>query len=772
MRPPLAVMRHRPLLLAATLWWVSVCPAWPQTPEPAALPPEAVSVLAVEPPPPLPPATIARDAEGRATVRAIRLAQPLAIDGRLDEAVYASVPPISDFIQMEPNGGEPATERTEVWILFDNANVYVSMRAWESQPDRLIATEMRRDSNNIRQGDSVAFGLDTSYDRRNAFQFEVNALGARTDGQSTNERQYSADWNPVWNVRASRFEGGWSVEAALPFKSLRYRAGRAQIWGFQARRTNKWKNEISYLTRVPPSFGIGRGSFAASLYATLVGLEAPETNRLVEIKPYAVADLTTDRIAADPFANRVDGDVGADAKVGLTENLTADFTYNTDFAQVEADEQQVNLTRFSLFFPEKRDFFLENLGTFTFGNVFPGGAATGGDSGDAPILFYSRRIGLDLGQQIPILGGGRMTGRAGPYTIGALNIQTRELGPVPATNFSVLRLKRDVLQRSAVGVLATARSAAQNGPGANAVFGLDGTFQFFDNLAINTYWAATRTEGLEGDDMSFRAQLDYAGDRYGAQVEALSIGDNFNPEVGFLRRDDIDKRFVQLRFSPRPRNARVVRKLSWIGAWNYIEDGAGRVATRTTDGEFAIELQNSDRFSLGVNDAYELLVRPFPIAPPVVIPVGGYAFTTGRVGYAFGQQRPWSGNLLVEAGSFYDGERTTVAFSRGRLNLSARFSVEPSVSINRVRLPYGSFVTSVAGARLTYTMTPRMFVSGLVQYNSASNLASANVRFRWEYHPGSELFVVWNEERDSRSAGVPDLQNRALILKITRLIRF
>jgi hypothetical protein len=771
MNPPQSVTLRRLHLLSVALWCVAVCPVWSQTRTPATLAPEA-STLVVIPPPPEPPATIARDAEGRATVRASRLSHPIAIDGRLDEAVYASVPPMSDFIQMEPDGGQPATERTEVWVLFDNANVYVSMRAWESHPDRMIATEMRRDSNNIRQGDSLAFGLDTSYDRRNAFQFEVNALGARTDGQSTNERQYSADWNPVWNVRAGRFEGGWSIEAALPFKSLRYRAGRAQIWGFQARRTNKWKNEISFLTRVPPAFGIGRGSFAASLFATLVGLEAPETSRLVEIKPFAVGELTTDRIAADPFANRLDADVGADAKVGLTENLTADFTYNTDFAQVEVDQQQVNLTRFNLFFPEKRDFFLENLGTFTFGNVFPGGAATGGDSGDAPILFYSRRIGLNLGQEIPILGGGRMTGRAGLYTIGLLSIQTREFGQTPGTNFSVMRLKRDVLRRSSVGVLATTRSAAQNGPGTNAVFGLDGTFQFFTNLAINTYWAATRTEGLEGDDTSFRAQLDYAGDRYGAQVEALAIGDNFNPEVGFLRRDDIDKRFVQLRFSPRPRNARIVRKLSWIGAWTYIEDGAGRVATRTTDGEFALEFQNSDRFSVGINDAYELLVRPFPISPPVVIPVGGYGFTTGRVAYAFGQQRPWSGNLLIEAGSFYDGERTTVGVSRGRLNLSPRFSVEPSVSVNRVHLPYGSFVTSVASSRLTYTMTPRMFVSGLVQYNSASNLVSANVRFRWEYQPGSELFVVWNEERDSQSAGVPDLQNRALILKITRLIRF
>ncbi|MEZ5284821.1 MAG: carbohydrate binding family 9 domain-containing protein [Vicinamibacterales bacterium] len=209
---------------------------------------------------------------------------------------------------MEPAAGQPATERTEIWLFFDDATVYVAMRAWESEPSRVIATEMRRDSGNIRQGDSIAFGFDTSYDRRNAFQFEVNALGARTDGQSTNERQYNGDWNPVWNVRATRFADGWSVEAALPFKSLRYRSGREQVWGFQARRISKWKNEISFLTRVPPSFGMGRGSFAASLFATVVGIEAPPSSRILEIKPSVVADVTTDRLRVRRSPNRADAD--------------------------------------------------------------------------------------------------------------------------------------------------------------------------------------------------------------------------------------------------------------------------------------------------------------------------------------------------------------------------------------------------------------------------------------------------------------------------------
>jgi hypothetical protein len=728
--------------------------------------------VVVEPPPPTAPATITRDAEGRATVRAVRADAPLDIDGQLDEAVYRDVPSISGFIQMEPAGGQPASERTEVWVLFDATNVYVAMRAWESAPERQIATEMRRDSNNIRQGDSVAFSLDPSYDRRSAYQFEMNALGARTDGQSTNERQYSADWNPIWTVRAGRFDGGWSIEAALPFKSIRYRAGRPQVWGFQARRTNKWKNEIAYLTRVPPAFGIGRGSFAASLFATLVDLEVPQASRLVELKPYVVGDLTTDRTRTPPVRNNPDATAGLDAKIGVTEKMTADFTFNTDFAQVEADEQQVNLTRFNLQFPEKREFFLENLGTFTFGNVFPGGAAAGGDTGDSPILFYSRRIGLNQGQEVPIGGGGRLTGRVGRYTIGLIDIQTRRAGTSAGTNFSVMRIKRDILRRSSVGVIATNRSAVQVGRGSNQVYGVDGTFQFFSNLAVNAYWATTRTTDLRGDDSSYRAQVDYAGDRYGAQVDVLAIGDNFNPDVGFLRRDDIVKRFASLRFSPRSRRFPAVRKFSWIGAFTYIEDGAGRVATRTTDGEFAIELQNSDRLSVGINAAYELLVRPFAVVPSVRIPVGGYGFTTGRFGYAFGQQRPWSGNLLVERGSFYDGERTSVAVSRGRLNLTPRLAVEPSLSVNRVELPAGDFTTSVLATRTTYTVTPQMFVSGLLQYNSTSRLVSANVRFRWEYRPGSELFVVLNEERDGRVAGVPDLQNRAVIVKVNRFLRF
>ena len=288
------------------------------------------------PAPPVPPAVISRDAAGRATVRAVRLTTPLRIDGQLDEGVYQSVPSLSGFIQTEPVSGVSPTEQTEVWVFFDRDQVYVSVRCWESHPERMVANEMRRDHMNIIQNDQVGFFFDTFYDRRNAVVFNVNPIGGRMDGQITDERGYNSDWNPIWDVATGRFEGGWAVEAAIPFKSLRYRPGRAQVWGFQLRRENRWRNEVSFLTRVPDGVGTG-GLMEVSFAATLVGLEVPEASRNLDIKPYAISEVSGDRNATPEISNDLGGDLGLDVKYGVTQNLTADLTVNTDFAQVEAD---------------------------------------------------------------------------------------------------------------------------------------------------------------------------------------------------------------------------------------------------------------------------------------------------------------------------------------------------------------------------------------------------------------------------------------------------
>src|SRR5262245_352711 len=721
------------------------------------------SVVIAGPPAPVAPEVISRDAQGRATVRATRLTSPLKIDGRLDERAYEEVRSMSDFIQNDPAEGEPATQKTEVWLFFDDEAIYVVGKCWEDHLDKMIATEMRRDGA-ITQNDSFAWSFDTFYDHRNGVLFEVSPLGGRTDGQVTNERSVNTNWNPVWKLAVGRFEGGWTVEAMLPFKSLRFRPGRSQIWGFQARRKNLWKNEISYLTPIPREV-LGQGHFRSSLDATLVGLEIGSGSRNIEFKPYMTSDVTSDRVVRPAINNDVGAQFGVDAKYGVTQNLIADFTYNTDFAQVEADEQQVNLTRFNLFFPEKREFFLENRGTFAFGG-----------SADAvtPVLFHSRTIGLNDARQVPIVGGGRLSGRVGRFELGVLDIQTddEERAGARSTNFQVARVKRDIFRKSSVGVIMTGRSHGQRAAAARQSVGIDTTLAFFNNLVFDAYWAKT-PNGADGDRDSYRARFDYSGDRYGVVAERLAIGDAFNPEVGFVRRADIRRSLAQLRFSPRPIRSRIVRKYSWIGTFDYFENGAGHLDTRNVQGQFGVDFQNSDTMSVEYLSTYEFIPAPLTLAPGVAVAVGSYRSANVTGSYGFGAQRTLaSGTASLQYGSFYGGHKTTFTIARARSNFPPHLSIEPSYSVNRVDLPQGSFTTNLVGSRVTYMMTPLMFTSALVQYNSVSHSVSANVRLRWEYQPGSELFVVYNEQRDTLGTAFPLLTNRAFIVKINRLFRF
>jgi hypothetical protein len=708
-------------------------------------------------------------AQPELTLQAVRLEVPLRLDGILDEPFYTAAPPITGFLQTEPNEGEPASERTELWVSFDEDHVYVSFRCFESDASRLVANEMRRDSNAIWQGnDIVGFMFDTFHDRRNSVMFIANAIGGRQDGQVTNERQWNGDWNPVWEVHSARFEGGWAVEAAVPFKSLRYRSGVQQTWGFNAMRVNRWKNEISLITPGPTGQG-QQGLQYASMAPTLVGIEAPPAAANLDAKPYIVSDFTSDRRTTR--ADELDASVGFDVKYGITQNVTADLTVNTDFAQVEADEQQINLTRFSLFFPEKREFFLENQGLFAFG-----GAATGGQSANAsstPILFYSRRIGLDRGQIVPIRAGGRITGRVGRYSFGLLNIRTGQDGEAapPSTNFVVGRLRRDILRRSSIGVLLTERSAGAIGGGRNLAYGLDGGFSFFANLNINTYWARTRTDGLTGDDASYRAQLDYNGDRYGLQLERLTIGEHFRPETGFVRRGDMRRTWGEARFSPRIPSVQSIRKLLWSGSVDHIESGAGVLETREQQATFGIDFESGDTFRVDYTRTYEFLPRIFEISPGIRLPVGSYDYGSTRVAYNIAQRRPVSAQLALDHGTFYSGHRTSLQISRGRVNASSQLSVEPTYTVDRVTLAEGAFTSHLVGTRITYTITPMMFASALVQYRSDARVASTNARLRWEYQPGSELFVVYNEERDTLGRSFPSLMNRSIIVKVNRLFR-
>jgi hypothetical protein len=735
-----------------------------------------------------------READGKVVVRATRLTRPLRLDGRLDDETYREVPAITEMIQATPVPGAPATDRTEAWVLFDDENIYISLRCWQD-PARIVGNDMRRDNNNISRHDHIAVAFDTFYDGRNGYQFNISAAGGLRDGLVTNER-YDANWNGVFDGSASRFEGGWAAEMAIPFKTLRYAPGRDQTWHLQIRRFLAAKNETVYLTPLPPQLGVA-GTNRYVLAATMVGLEAPPPGLNLDFKPYAIAGVATDNLIASPSANDFDGDAGFDAKYALTPGLVADFTYRTDFAQVEADEQQVNLTRFSIVFPEKRDFFLENQGLFTFGS---GGSGDVGGS-IVPSIFYTRRIGLAGQRVVPVIGGGRVAGKAGLWSLGALNMTTREdvTASVEQTNFTVLRVRRDILGRSNVGGIFTYRDISTVAPGANAVYGVDSNFAFGDNVSFSGYMARSRTAGWNDDlvrrhdNLSYRAQFNYNADRYGLALDRLAVEPNFNPEVGFMRRENFRRSYVSGRFSPRTINHPTVRRWVYEGSLDYITDNPtaerdAQLESQSISGTFRAEFHSSDQLSVQYERQYELLVSPFRVASQtrvagvrqdVRIPAGGYDFDNVTFSYTLGAQHRVSGTPSFEVGTFYTGHKKGVGY-QGRVEMAPRLGVEPNVSLNWVDLPEGSFRDTLLSARTSFTMTPRMFVAALVQYSSANNSTSTNLRLRWEYQPGSELFVVYSEGRSmleehlrplDRFGDRTTLQNRGLVVKLNRLFR-
>jgi hypothetical protein len=366
-----------------------------------------------------------------------------------------------------------------------------------------------------------------------------------------------------------------------------------------------------------------------------------------------------------------------------------------------------------------------------------------------------------------------MTGRVGKFSIGALDIRTGEeqVSATPVTNFAVVRVKRDILRRSNIGAIFTNRSESVTGLGSNQTYGADAAFGFYENLSLDGYFAKTTTPGIDSDDLSYQGRFNYNGDRYGARAEFLRVGDNFNPEVGLVRRDDFARSFGSARFSPRPQNIDWVRQFRWEANVEYLENGAGQLETRNLNGRFNIEMETSDETGVEATSYYEMLLDPFEVGEGVIIPPGSYEFADARVRYLLGNQRRVSGELSLQHGGFYDGTLTAIGYSSARVSVTEQLSVEPAISVNFIDLPYASFTTQVLRARTDYAFSPRMFASGLVQYASNESLFSTNLRFRWEYRPGSEFFLVYTDEHDTLGRRTA-LRNRAVVAKINRLVRF
>jgi hypothetical protein len=715
----------------------------------------------------VPPAVASRDAAGHVTIRALRLTESLTLDGRLDERLYHENDAITDFVQQEPLEGQPATDRTEVWVAYDGDAVYVGARLWETDPSKRVTSDMRRDASNLYNNDHFAVLIDTFYDRRNGYAFFANSQGGMSDLQVVNESPAS-DWNAIWETRAATFEGGWTIEFRIPFRSIRFQE-RSRVWGINFRRFVRWKSEPSFLTHMPASYA-RNALYKTSGAATLVGLEAPGRLTNVDIKGYALGSSLTNRTATPAISNRGDGEFGVDAKWGVTQSYVADFTYNTDFAQVEDDEQQVNLTRFNLLFPEKREFFLEGSQIFSFGSQ--GGTI---NNVDLPNIFYTRRIGLENGGAVPIVAGARLLGKTGPYRVGVLQMRTDDVPAVRAvaTDFSVVRVQRDILRRSRFGVIGTRRAPSAGATGRNYAYGADSMLAPTENTQITHYIAKTDSPGRPGSDISYRSRWNWNPDRWGVDVEHIYTGEDFNPEIGFHRRiEGFRRSHGKFDFSPRPRSLPGIRKLTYTIDLDYFEDAhGGRVQSRDQQGLFRVDFESGDVAQVDTTRTYEAIVAPFVVAKDVPVPAGSYDYTITRASYTFGSQRKVSGTASTRHGTFYGGTLHEVGW-RGRVEFSPQLYAEPTVTWNKVDLAWAEGNNNLVSNRLTYTLSPRMFVSALVQYQSRTDSISTNARFRWEYQPGSELFVVYNDGRTTLTRGLPDIQNRSFIVKITRLFQF
>ncbi|OFV99904.1 MAG: hypothetical protein A3H28_10315 [Acidobacteria bacterium RIFCSPLOWO2_02_FULL_61_28] len=732
------------------------------------------------------------DARRERRLKPAKTGEKITIDGRLDEPAWNQAPEAANFIQTEPDTDQPASEKTEVRALYDQDYIYFGIYAHDSQPSRIIVSELKKDFNRD-NGDTVEIVLDTFRDERNGYLFAINPAGAKWDGQMANEgREINANWDAVWYVKTRRVEDGWTAEIAIPFRTLKFRESDLQTWGINFQRNLRRRNEDSFWSPLPRIYRLDR----VSLAGTLEDLERIKPGSNIRIKPYFVTSLgqpfggrdippgTEKTISSCRWAsgaNCYHGDFGIDLKYGLTTGMTWDFTYNTDFSQVEADEQQINLTRFSLLFPEKREFFLENSGIFQFGSSDragppPGTGGGGGGGGPRPnavrddlIFFFSRRIGLsEDGNPIPILGGTRLTGRAGRFELGLLNMQQKEFGSFNATNFTVARLRRNLLANSDIGVLLVNKKVFDSSH-YNTAIGVDANFRFGQSVTLNSYLAKSFTERGGDRDLAGRFAASYKDNVWDLRSSFTSIQQDFVNETGFVPRVGIRKYSGYIARTFRPASLRRTVRQIWPHVLiDYVLDRDGNLETRYVDYHLPINFQNGGNIEMGANPTLERLPRPFVISrgSNVLIPTGVYSFNEWFVSGRSNPGRRISGNFRYAIGDFYTGYKHTYGLG-GTFRFSNKFNTSFNFTHNNINLPQGHFKTNLLTTRVDYSFSTDMFLNALIQYNNDARQWSSNIRFNLIHRPLSDLFVVFNERRNSISG---DLIDRALIAKFTYMI--
>ena len=690
---------------------------------------------------------------------AVRVDHAPKLDGTLDDPLWQSAKPTTEFRQQEPYEGQPATERTEVRILYTRHAVYFGIHCFDSNPSRIIASELRRDvSQNL--DDHFEILIDSNHNRRGAYVFQVNPLGTQIDGLIVEEQRdsYGTDfdpgWDGVWTSEARVVADGWTATIEIPFTTLNFTHSTDVRWGVNFKRFIRRKNESDLWKAYRRTFGITKVSQAGDLE----GIKEIGSGRLFVVKPYGLAryDKQTGQDPKFPLTG------GVDVKYGLSSNLVLNLTANTDFADTDVDLEPFNLTPFKVFIPEKRQFFLENAGVFNF------------SLGDGDQLFFSRQIGIDpiTGNQVPINGGAKLTGQIGRLELGVMEVDTRSSGPNPYSNFAVIRLKESLWAGSYVGVMGIDKRSGDLLDTFNQTGGVDTRLVFFKDWFVDAHMAGTQSPGNLTGNSDVGASLTYRSNWVEGIVERRKTGPNFNPEVGFVERPDSNETYGDLTFKVRPAIPGV-RELQFEGFLLHAPDTLGQVSTQEWQNTFRAEFHNGAYTDNDIVDMFtQRITAPFHIYKSVFIPNGLYHFARHQLTYGSGQDRKFTYNFFERFGGYYGG---TLNEFRVRANYrpTTKFSVSASETWDRFRLPLpnGNFSVVLASLQGNYSFNRFLTFTSLVQMDTSNAQAvSANLRLRYNYRPDSDLYIIYNVGTQFASiapANPPQVRETRFAIKYT-----
>jgi hypothetical protein len=665
---------------------------------------------------------------------AVRVDHPPSLNGTLDDPLWQSAKPIADFRQREPYEGEAATEKTEVRILYTRTAVYFGIHCYDSEPSRIVATELRRDANQDLD-DRFEILIDQAHDRRDAYVFEINPLGTQYDGLIVEEQgarangrdlDFDPGWDGVWTSEARITSDGWTATVEVPFSTLNFTHSKDIVWGLNFKRFIRRKNEEDLWSAYRRTFGITKVSEGGELR----GITDIGSGRLFVVKPYGLA--TYDKLTGQNRKFPLTG--GLDIKYGLRSDLVLNVTGNTDFADADVDLQQFNLTPFKIFIPEKRQFFLENAGIFNF------------DIGDRDRLFFTRQIGIDsvTGQQVPINGGAKLTGTLGGFQLGVMEVETRPSGSNPFGNYAVVRVKRSLFGDSYIGVMGIDKRSGNIQDPFNKTGGIDTRLVFFKNLFLDAHAAFTQSPGNPSGNSDVGASLTYNSNWFDGIVERRKIGPNFNPEVGFIERTDSNETYAEPTFKARPK-LRGIRELQLRGFILYAPDTRNSVATQEWQGTFEADFNNGGYTDNDIVDVFtQRLVTPLQIYQNFAIPAGVYHFTRHQLSFYSAQDRRFTYDLFERFGGYYGGRLNELRV-RASYRPNAKLSFSASQVWNRFRLPVGNFSIDLASLQANYSFSRLLTFSSVIQMDTANTQAvSANFRLRYNYRPDSDLYIIYN----------------------------